>query len=309
MNIIYYLIASGGLLLFAVVLLWITNNKPGFIPDFPKTILQAPRKVAIAAVRKVKKKNYVGTGEFAEAFLIKNGEDILVKRNRSESYHNPDFWRGKDFHKRSKRIMKGEFRTFKQLKGSPIMPEWMHQFTDRGGRYYLMRESGEIPLEPGQERVFLPKWKKGSVKQKDFDKFTQEIFEIARDQGRFEDNLQVAKREDGSLFIYDLGFFRPLGGKEDLAEYRWRDTSDIDFFRFWSYKQTHMYMERLKGQLGVEYFVPKFVTDYNIKHYQALAEERKAMGMTKMAKEYQEDVDYWKKQARRREQHFQKIRK
>lgn len=77
-----------------------------------------------------------------------------------------------------------------------------------------------------------------------------------------------------------------MGGKEDLAEYRWRDTSNIDFFRFWSCKQTHMYMERLKGQLSVEYFVPKFVTDYNIKHYNALAEERKAMGMNTNFSDY-----------------------
>ena len=56
MNTIYYLIASGGLLLFAVLLLWISGNKPGFIPDFPFDVMKATKPRTLDSYLKPKKK-------------------------------------------------------------------------------------------------------------------------------------------------------------------------------------------------------------------------------------------------------------
>lgn len=47
MNTWYYLIAGGGLFVLALLLLWISGNKPSFIPDFPSNIMRAAKRQSL----------------------------------------------------------------------------------------------------------------------------------------------------------------------------------------------------------------------------------------------------------------------
>ena len=56
MNTWLYLLAGGGLFALALLLLWISGNKPGFIPDFPINILRAAKPRSLDSFLKPKKR-------------------------------------------------------------------------------------------------------------------------------------------------------------------------------------------------------------------------------------------------------------
>jgi len=214
----------------------------------------------------VKDKNYLGRGEFSEVWEI-NGR--VIKRNTSSSLYNPHIWKGEKQLKRSKRAMKSEYETYQLLKKYPIMPRSMIEYEDKKGRYYLIRESGEIPLKKGQEKVFLPKWKKGSVSEKEYNLFVENIYRIAQKHGYFYDIYQPALRKDGSLFMTDLGLFitvdKAVGDFEVVKSKK--AVKDAEW-RIKNYREVEIQLEKLDEQIGIKHKYPDFVIKENIAYYE-----------------------------------------
>ncbi|PWI49512.1 hypothetical protein CEE45_01595 [Candidatus Heimdallarchaeota archaeon B3_Heim] len=276
------------LLIILLLLLFFSNPNTTSILGIPFQLFEAPRKVAIGAVRRIRKRNYIGTGEYSEAFLV---DDMVVKRNRERSYYNPRLYKRREFLKKSKEEMSGEYNLYTQLKSKnyTLLPEWMHQYQGTNARYYLIREPAKIPLQEGQEKKWFPQWRKNAVSQKAYNKFSLELFQIARDHGHFEDRLQPGLREDGSLFLYDLGHFKV---RETLGH----DPEEREWKRLESYYTTMNRLDGLSEQIELPYTIPDFVINDHIGYYKREIRERKAKGYPKGMLEYhQNELQRWER--------------
>lgn len=271
-----------------LLLLFFSNPNTNNILGIPFQLFHAPRKVAIAAVRRVRRRNYIGTGEFSEAFLIDN---MVVKRNRETSHYNPHLYKKKEFLKRSKEEMIGEYKLFTRLKPEnySLLPDWMHQYHGTNKRYYLIRESARIPIREEEKRAWLPRWKKDAVSQKAYNKFSLELFQIARDHGHFTDRLQPGLRDDGSLFLYDLGHFEV---RDTIGD----DPKEKEWKRLESYYTTMNRLDGLSEQIGLSYSIPAFVINDHIRYYEREIKERKEKGYPKgMIEHHQEELQQWQR--------------
>lgn len=223
----------------------------------------------------IKDENYLGRGEFSEVWEV---DGTVIKRNTDSSLYNPHIWKGEKGLKRSKRAMKSEYKTYQLLKNYSIMPHFMREYENKG-RYYLIRESGKIPLEKGQEKVFLPKWRKGSVTKKQYNLFVEQVYRIAQKHGYFNDLIQPALRRDGSLFMIDLGLFITVDKVVDDFEVikSKKRVKDVEW-RINNYLQVENQLEKLDEQVGIIHKYPNFVIKENIAYYQKEYGER--MGKT-----------------------------
>lgn len=285
---IIILLIMASLLIGLLLLLFFSNPNTKSILGIPFQLFQAPRKVAIAAVRRVRKRNYIGTGEFSEAFLI---DDMVVKRNRERSYYNPRNYTRREFLKKSKEEMRGEYNLYTRLKPKnyTLLPEWMHQHQGTNQRYYLIREPARIPIQEGEGKKWLPRWRTSAVSQQAYNKFSLELFQIARDHGHFQDRLQPGLREDGSLFLYDLGHF-------EVRETLGHDPEEREWKRLESYYTTMNRLDGLSEQIGLPYTIPDFVINDYIRYYKREIRERTEKGYPKGMLEYhQNELQRWER--------------
>lgn len=219
-----------------------------------------------------KDENFLGRGEFSEVWEF---DGSVIKRNSESSLFNPHLFSGEKGLKRSKRALQSEFETFQLLQNSKIMPKFMIQHEDENGRFYLIRESGKIPIKKGQEKLFLPEWEKNSVTKKEYNAFVEEIYRIAQKQGYFQDLLQPAIRKDGSLFLTDLGLFITVDKAVDDFKVVKSDTRVKNTkWRINNYREVEIQLEKLDDQIGIQHTYPNFVIKENIAFYQKEYDDR-----------------------------------
>jgi len=149
-------------------------------------------------------KKKLGSGEFSDVFLI--GKDNVMKVSRSSSLHGRDI---PNFEKIAREELAEEVKTYKSLKKIPnvvrILPKNMTG-RRKGDKFVIVREGGEIPKVDESCRNYCD-WKKGKVTERQFQSFANKIYKIAQVAGFFADGLQPAIRDDGTLFLTDLGHF------------------------------------------------------------------------------------------------------
>ncbi|MFX1453876.1 MAG: hypothetical protein ACFFDB_00740 [Promethearchaeota archaeon] len=132
----------------------------------------------------------LGAGNFSEAFKL--GEHIVIKRSLYASAISE---------------MKDEVKVFNKLKDKygDILPKRLRGFyfeKDNKYKYYIIREFGNDPEEK-------------KVSQKKYDKFISRLYDLAANVGIFYDKIQIGIRDNGDVFLTDLGDFVL---KENLRE-------------------------------------------------------------------------------------------
>ena len=140
-----YLLAGGGLFALALLLLWMTGNKPSFIPDFPINIMQAAKRQSLDTfLQKPRKKVVKGTQltDQQETFIVGAYEKIgtrfeTLNRNESEYIHS--------LYTRMTRSKKPIILTTKQNK-------WLNAIIEREDRKFkaeLQEDHRERALQEG----------------------------------------------------------------------------------------------------------------------------------------------------------------
>ncbi|MFX0065384.1 MAG: hypothetical protein ACFFC7_24705 [Candidatus Hermodarchaeota archaeon] len=216
---------------------------------------------------------YTDRGEFSEVWVY---DQYVIKRNADVSKYNPKQYTRETMLKRSKEAMKQEYIAYQKLKKYKSMPRFMIQY-EKDGRYYLIRESGSIPLAKGEEKKrSLARWQKGSVTQGNFQKFTNEMLLIAKKEGYFIDTLQPALRSNGSLFVTDLGLFvsKDSEVKNDRIVKR-KGRFDEDYWLIISYREMIQDLKLVSRQLGLPLIIPPFVIEDHIRIYEKEYERKR----------------------------------
>lgn len=192
---------------------------------------------------------FLGRGEFSDVFLYKN---LAIKISHDVSLHNPNNYTKEKFLAHSNKTLREELDTYQLIQPNSILPNPFYLF-EHAGHVYIIREVGEIDLQEEEILKFLPKWKRGSIKLQHYQELVDQLYFIAKKFGKFEDLLQIAKRTDGSLFIYDLGYFNPDLVKDDLI------------YRYWWLEHK---ISILNDQVGLTPKLPEYVIEDHISHYQ-----------------------------------------
>ena len=266
--------------------------------------------------------NLLGSGEFSDAYLI--SDNLVLKINRKESKYNPQFFKEIDFTKISKKEMKSEIETYNKLSDnySDILPNLMKGYEIKG-RYFVLRDYGQIYIDPAQYiekrkeliekypkvnpkefdniNIFLPKWTKGKISRKEYDKFTNRIYDLGKDIGYFDDQIQIAQKSDNSLFLVDLGHFRKKSDSNFFDIPNRSEKSELKEV----YKIIEQRLKHLDIQVGMVHNYPKGVIDFQIDHYKSEIKERIDMNMEFVADFYKNSLKTWEK---RRKAYLQKQR-
>jgi hypothetical protein len=195
----------------------------------------------------------LGRGEFSDVYRY---QAHVIKISHDISLHNPKNYTQPQFLKIANHTMQEEIDTYKLLNPNPILPRYFYSF-EYQDHIYIIKEYGIIDLDEGQTGKLFPKWKTGSVKLHDYQILIDELYAIAKKVGYFDDLLQIAKREDNSLFLYDLGYFDKT---EDwlIKRYDWVFTR----------------VQNLNEQFGLSPKIPYFVIQDYIAYFQAEYDRR-----------------------------------
>nr|BDI55129.1 MAG: hypothetical protein [uncultured archaeon] len=171
----------------------------------------------------------------------------------------------------AKREMKSEIKSYNLLKKEnySILPKFMKGF-ELGNHYYILREGGVIPIIEEERKRHIPKWEEDSVSSEEYNTFVRELYHIAHNYGVFDDIIQPAIRNNGSLLLADLGHFIPLE-----KVYMYFPTENIDFQRLDSYRLLRVWLEHLDTQIGIKHKVPDFAIDFHIDYYKKDVQNRK----------------------------------
>lgn len=202
----------------------------------------------------------IGTGEFSDAFLFPN--HIVVKQNRTTSLHNPYSPNNtpEKFIPKAQEEMQGELTTFQRLKPTfgSILPEYMDSVMV-GNRFFLLREYGEIPIDPTDKDHYFKNWLPQSVSQQEYDRFTKALYDMAETEGTFCDMTQPALHPTTKkLFLMDLGHFYPLSKIQQCAfeiapSKPLTPSEQIDE----AYRELERHLPNLDTQLGLTHKIPK----------------------------------------------------
>ena len=171
----------------------------------------------------------------------------------------------------AKREMKSEIKSYNLLKKEnySILPKFMKGF-ELDNYYYILREGGIIPIIEEERKKHIPKWKEGSVSSEKYNTFARELYHIAHNYGVFDDIIQPAVRNNGSLFLADLGHFIPL--EKILIGYF--PTENIDLQRLESYRLLKVWLKHLDTQIGIKHKIPNFTIDFHINYYKKDVQSR-----------------------------------
>lgn len=264
--------------------------------------------------------NLLGSGEFSDAYLI--SDNLVLKVNRKESKYNPQFFKEIDFTKISKKEMKSEIETYNKLSAnySDILPDLMKGYEIKD-RYFVLRDYGQIHIDPTQYiekrkelieqypkvnpkefdniNIFLPKWTKGKISRKEYDKFTNRIYDLGKEIGFFDDQIQIAQKSDNSLFLVDLGHFRKKSESNFFDIPNRSEKSEL----IEVYKVIEQRLKHLDIQVGMDHNYPKDVIDFQIDHYKSEIKARIDSNMEFVANFYKSPLKTWEK---RRKEYLKK---
>ncbi|HEC40283.1 hypothetical protein LCGC14_0495430 [marine sediment metagenome] len=170
--------------------------------------------------------------------------------------------------------LKKERKTFELLKQENyvLLPRiWIDNIDNN--RIYSVREKGILDLKAPKNlliKTISKPWRENAVKQEDFNRFAYEIFHITMNYGYFQDFLQPAKREDGSIFLYDFGQFIRLTDKTDDLGNIIGKNSDEDIAENLRFGLTYSEnrMENIAEDMGVEFYIPENYANYKITQMQ-----------------------------------------
>ena len=267
--------------------------------------------------------NFLGSGEFSNAYLI--SDNLVLKINREESKYNPQFWKDVDFTKISKKEMKSEIDTYNKLKTnySDILPDLMKGYEIKG-KYFILRDFADIHIDPQQYidkrkelieqypkinpkefdkiNLMFPKWVKHSISSKEYNKFTNRIFDLGKDIGYFDDLIQIAQRKsDKSLILIDLGHFKTKKESQFFERQKRNEKQEL----YDVYKMIEQRLKRLDEQVGRTHQYPKEVIDFQIDYYQHEIQERIDLNMELVSDLYKRSLKVWEK--RKKEQEHQNV--
>jgi len=244
----------------------------------------------------LKASQYLGRGEFSENFL--NDKGFVLKKSALNSLYNPDTTNKDRYLNRNINMLKSEVKTYNKLKKGnySILPNKFYAYKEKDtGKYVIVKEYGEIPVDPNS-KLFLPKWKPGSVKQEKYNKFTKELYLIAKHEGHFEDHIQPALRKNGDLFITDLGLF--VSYEDQISNDRIVKKSRNDFKiseseRRRKYREVNDKLRHLDEQLGIKHKVPDFVIKENLNHLYKEHEKRKEISELYAENTTGSQIEFW----------------
>lgn len=248
-------------------------------------------------------------GNFSEVFDMGDNITVLKTNKKYPDHLTRAVGYGMDLskiepYKIGFKEIKKERATYELLKQNnyALLPRiWIDNID--GNRIYSVREKGildlEAPKNPLVKTISKP-WRKNTVNQEDFNRFSHEIFHIAMNYGYFQDFLQPAKREDGSIFLYDFGQFIRLTDKtDDLGNIVGKNADEdiAENLRFGlTYSENRL--ENIAEDMGVEFYIPENYANYKIKdmrdtidRWNKLDPDGKNDRIKKRLKELQQEID------------------
>lgn len=158
-----------------------------------RSIRSAINKIITSESKTSDTMTFVGSGEFSDVYIWRG---MTIKINKLKSFYNPALYSVEEFNVVSGKELEGEFVTyerFKDIMGS-LFPKFMRKFTTKHAglkRVAIIREIG-YPAK--------------IVSEKESKKLIDGLVGLIK-YGAFEDNIQIMQRQNGTIFISDLGHF------------------------------------------------------------------------------------------------------